>query len=199
MAVFGSTNMHIDNEEVVRQLLADGTAELEQFVYSVPVEMNAVGQTATVQLKISGDPFLVRNIEIYGHTTKGPLFNTTGQTDEPFKVQIAHNNTGKVMFSQEVDISAFCGTTASQTASTFTPSVFNANTELEFRIRHAHQKQYDKVAQSTPVGAEFASYIWRERESILSKIVQGGSTVYDGKVWINIVLKGARIVAKTKI
>lgn len=192
MGAFGNSGgAAIQNDEIVSQLFKDGKIELEQFTYVAKAKFDFPGQQIDTKLAITGTQFLLRNIEIYGHSNMGNLFNAAGQSVEPFKFNIVNNNTGQAMFGDEVDISAYCGATASQTAATFTPSVLDSHTELDFRIRHIHIPRWEMFEDGNGV------IDTRTIPSILQSIpMLGSSAINQANVWVDIVLKGARIRRK---
>lgn len=135
--IFGNINTaSIKNDEILSSLLAEQKVELENFNYVIPITLKHKGDTCEYKLIVTAYPFLLRNIEIYGHCRKGSIFDISGQSKEPISFNVIHHNSGQYMFNDNMDIGAYAGCNARQNAETFIPQVINPQTELSFRFVH---------------------------------------------------------------
>lgn len=135
--IFGNINTaSIKNDEILSSLLAEQKVELENFNYVIPITLKRKGDTCEYKLIVTAYPFLLRNIEIYGHCRKGSIFDISGQSKEPINFNVIHHNSGQYMFNDNMDIGAYAGCNARQNAETFIPQVINPQTELSFRFVH---------------------------------------------------------------
>ena len=116
-------------------LIGEENVRLSFFKYSKTVRIDAVNQSNSGTIKISGADFLMRDIEIIGYDKNGHILGIGNIPRDRFVVMMTNTTTGDKYSNESIDVGHYAPTKMFG-GTKITPLKFKNGAEIEFEIKH---------------------------------------------------------------